>query len=104
EAMRRILVESARRKLRNRHGGHLAKVDLENEEPLAAGSTQLMLAVDESLDALAEQNSQAAQLVKLRYFGGLTLRQAAEAMGISPRTADRLWNYAKAGLHAELQP
>jgi len=104
EAMRRILVENARRKQRVRHGGARVRVDLDSEQPLAAGADQLILAVDESLGALAEQNAQAAQLVKLRYFAGLTLPQAAETIGISPRTADRLWAYAKAWLHAELQP
>jgi len=103
EAMRRILVENARRKQRMRHGGEWQRVELDSRQLQGGASEELVLAVDESLDALAEQNAQAAQLVKLRYFAGLTLPQAADSLGISPRTADRLWSYAKAWLHAELQ-
>jgi RNA polymerase sigma factor (TIGR02999 family) len=103
EAMRRILVENARRKRRQKHGGGLARIDLDENELQASSSDDLVLTVDQSLDALAEQNAQAAQLVKLRYFAGLTLPQAAGALGVSPRTADRLWAYAKAWLHAELE-
>jgi RNA polymerase sigma factor (TIGR02999 family) len=103
EAMRRILVENARRKRRAKHGGAHARVDLDGNQPQAAPADDLVLAVDQSLDALAEQNAQAAQLVKLRYFAGLTLPRAAEAIGVSPRTAGRLWSYAKAWLHAELE-
>jgi len=94
--MRRILVENARRKRRAKHGGGHARVEFDEDEPQASSSDDLVLAVDQSLDALAEQNAQAAELVKLRYFAGLTLPQAAEALGVSPRTADRLWAYAKA--------
>jgi RNA polymerase sigma factor (TIGR02999 family) len=103
EAMRRILVENARRKRRARHGGGRARVDLDENEPPASSPDDLVLTVDQSLDALAEQNAQAAELVKLRYFAGLTRPQAAQALGVSPRTADRLWAYAKAWLHAELE-
>jgi RNA polymerase sigma factor (TIGR02999 family) len=103
EAMRRILVESARRKRRGKHGGDHVRVDLEENDPPAAASDDLVLCVDQSLDALAEQNAQAAELVKLRYFAGLKLPQAAQALGVSPRTADRLWAYAKAWLHVELE-
>jgi len=103
EAMRRILVENARRKGRAKHGGEHVRVDFEKNEPQTSSSHDLVLAVDQSLGALDEQNAQAAQLVKLRYFAGLTLPQAAEALGVSPRTADRLWSYAKAWLHAELE-
>ena len=102
EAMRRILVENARRKRRAKHGGEHARVDFDENEPQAPSPDDLVLAVDQSLDALAEQNAQAAELVKLRYFAGLTLPRAAEALGVSPRNADRLWSYAKAWLHAEL--
>ena len=103
EAMRRILVENARRKRRGKHGGGRVRVDLDENEPhQASSSDDLVLTVDQSLDGLAEQNAQAAELVKLRYFAGLTLPQAAQALGVSPRTADRLWAYAKAWLHAEL--
>ena len=103
EAMRRILVENARRKQRIKRGGELTRIDLDTDASLPVGSDELVLAVDETLDALARQNAQAAQLVKLRYFAGLTLPQAAEALGISSRTVDRLWAYAKAWLHTELR-
>lgn len=101
EAMRRILVESARRKLRIKHGGGRPRFDV--DEPQAVQPDALILAVDESLEALASQNEQAAQLVKLRYFAGLTLSEAADSLAISPRTADRLWAYAKAFLHNVLR-
>ena len=103
EAMRRILVENARRKERLKHGGELRRVESSEPVDLADPGDELVLSVDESLASLAEQNAQAAQLVKLRFFGGLTLPEAAAAMNISPRTADRLWSYAKAWLHQELR-
>ena len=103
EAMRRILVENARRKSRLKHGADLDRVELSETDGMSVESEELVLAVDESLDALAEQNAQAAQLVKLRYFGGLTLPEAAMAIDVSARTADRLWAYAKAWLHDQLQ-
>jgi len=103
EAMRRILVESARRKGRVKHGGEHVRVEFDEDEVQTGLSDNLVLAVDESLDALAKQNAQAAELVKLRYFAGLTLPQAAETLGVSPRTAGRLWAYAKAWLQAELE-
>jgi DNA-directed RNA polymerase specialized sigma24 family protein len=85
-----------------RRGAHV-RVDFDENELRTSSSDNLVLAVDQSLDALAEQNAQAAELVKLRYFAGLTLPRAGEAIGVSPRTADRLWSYAKAWLHAELE-
>jgi RNA polymerase sigma factor (TIGR02999 family) len=104
EAMRRILVENARRKHRMKHGGDQKRVELTEEALAADKQDELVLSIDESLSALAEQNAQAAELVKLRFFGGLTLPEAAAALDISPRTADRLWAYARAWLHQELQP
>ena len=103
EAMRRILVDHARHKRRLKRGG--AGQRLELSEALVADSEQsdLVVAVDDSLGALAEQNAQAAELVKLRYFAGLTLPEAAAAIDVSPRTADRLWAYAKAFLHQRLK-
>ena len=102
EAMRRLLVENARRKMREKHGGEISKQDLEAAEQSLSSNAELVLAVNESLDALAEQNSQAAELVKLRYFGGLTLAESADVLEISARSANRLWAYAKAWLHTEL--
>jgi RNA polymerase sigma factor (TIGR02999 family) len=104
EAMRRILVENARRKHRTKRGGDQKRVELTDEALAADKQDALVLSVDESLSALAEQNAQAAELVKLRFFGGLTLPEAAASLDISPRTADRLWAYARAWLHQELQP
>lgn len=103
EAMRRILVENARRKSRIKHGGELVRQEF--EEPQIA-QPQLdfdLLALDEALDRLAATDEPAAQLVKLRYFSGLTVPQAAEAIGVSTRTAERLWTYAKAWLWREIR-
>jgi RNA polymerase sigma factor (TIGR02999 family) len=99
EAMRRILVESARRKRAAKHGGELNRHDA-NEVPIAAPEPQDdLLALDEALDRFAKIEPQKAELVKLRYFAGLTIEQAAEALGISPATAKRHWVYSKAWLY-----
>jgi RNA polymerase sigma factor (TIGR02999 family) len=103
EAMRRILVENARRKHRVKHGGEQKRIELSDEAIASDDRDELVLSVDESLSALAEQNAQAAEIVKLRFFAGLTLPEAAAALDISPRTADRLWAYARAWLHQELR-
>ncbi len=102
EAMRRILIETARRKQRIRHGGgqprvHLAALDVADD--LAAGD---ILALDEALERLAAEDAGVTQVVKLRYFAGLTIEQTAAAMRISVRTANRHWAYAKAWLFREL--
>jgi RNA polymerase sigma factor (TIGR02999 family) len=103
EAMRRILVERARRKGRLKRGGAGRRLELSDQHVAEDDQSDLILAIDESLAALAEQSPQAAQLVKLRYFAGLTLPEAAAAIDVSSRTADRLWAYAKAYLHQRLQ-
>jgi RNA polymerase sigma factor (sigma-70 family) len=103
EAMRRILVESARRKKRLKRGGGQARLELDQVEIVASELNEDLLDLDEALNKLAAVDPQAAELVQLRYFAGLTLQQAAELMAISPRTADRLWAYARAWLHHELQ-
>jgi RNA polymerase sigma factor (TIGR02999 family) len=102
EAMRRILVERARRKRRIKHGGRHQRVELPEVEASAHDRQDDVIAIDEALDALAEQDPRAAELVKLRYFAGLTLPEAATALSMSTRTADRLWAYAKAWLHERL--
>jgi len=102
EAMRRILVERGRRRSRERHGGGLVRKDLDTLDLASPQATDDLLALDEALDRLAAADEQAAQLVKLRYFAGLSLPQVAEVLGISPRTADRHWAYARAFLHAEI--
>ena len=98
EAMRRILVEAARRKKRLRHGGGLRRVELPADGPAIAGTPEHVLAVHEALDRLAAADAQAADLVKLHYFGGLTIDQAADVLGVSPRKAYIIWAYARAWL------
>jgi RNA polymerase sigma factor (TIGR02999 family) len=103
EAMRRILVESARRKKSLKRGGDFARRELAESQVAAAERDDDLLALDEALNCLSEADPQAAELVKLRYFSGLTIPQAAEALGIGSRSADRLWAYAKAWLHEEVR-
>src|SRR4051812_44797871 len=103
EAMRRILVENARRKQRLKRAGRRAKIDVENLEIAAPQEPEELLALDEALTRLAFADPQAAELVKLRYFAALSLKQAAEALGVAPRTADFLWAYAKAYLLKEMR-
>jgi RNA polymerase sigma factor (TIGR02999 family) len=103
EAMRRILVENARRKGRRKRGGGLTRRDLDAAEPLAEPEVcEDLLALDEALTKLASADPQAAQLVQLRYFAGLSIPEAAQALGISPRSADRLWAYARVWLLREV--
>ncbi len=103
EAMRRILINNAVRKRALRHGGGQQRVDFKQAELAAATRDDELLAVNEALDKLAERNKVEAELVKLRYFVGLTLEQAAEVLGISPRTADNYWAHARAWLLRELK-
>ena len=98
EAMRRILVESARRKARLRHGGELERADLNEIEIAAPIPEDRLVQVSDALDALEREAPEAAQVVKLRYFAGLTQEQVAETLGISLRTAERHWTWAKAWL------
>ena len=102
EAMRRILVESARRRHSAKHGGQLQRLDLDTVQSLAESPTDDLLALDEALTRLAHVNPRAARLVHLRYFGGLTIQQAAEVLDISSRTADADWAYARAWLLAAI--
>jgi RNA polymerase sigma factor (TIGR02999 family) len=103
EAMRRILVENARRKRSRKHGGERRRQPLDPEAIAAPDAADDMLALDEALTRLAATEPQVAQLVKLRYFAGLTIPQAAAHLHISPRTADAWWAYAKAWFQAALQ-
>jgi RNA polymerase sigma factor (TIGR02999 family) len=103
EAMRRILIEKARRKGRLRHGGGRQRVDLEQVLSLADEPGEALLALDEALTELACQEPAKADLVKLRYFGGLSLDEAAAFLHISRATAKRYWVYARAWLYAKLQ-
>ncbi len=102
EAMRRILIESARRKKRLRHGGGRQRVDLDKVELGIDGPSDELIALDEALAKLAIEDPVKAELVKLRYFAGLTVEQAAEILKISRATADRYWSYARAWLFAEI--
>ena len=102
EAMRRILVEAARRRTRERHGGDLHRVELDAEIVPAPERDERLLALDEALDRFAAIEPRKAQLLKLRSFTGMTLDQAAEVLGISPSTADRWWAYARAWLRVEI--
>jgi RNA polymerase sigma factor (TIGR02999 family) len=102
EAMRRILVESARRKASIRHGSGLTRVELDDEMFVSIPPAEL-LALDELLDILALHDPTAAKLVKLRCFAGLSLEQAAEALGLARSTAYRQWTYAKAWLYARIE-
>ena len=100
EAMRRILVENARRRQRLKYGAAFRRKD---EIPVVTDNIQEdLIALDDALTSLAVTDPQGARLIQLRYFAGLTIPEAAEAMGISPRTADRLWAYARAWLHREI--
>jgi RNA polymerase sigma factor (TIGR02999 family) len=101
EAMRRIVVENARRKRRAKHGGGFRRVDLD-EGPPVTGARDDVLAVNEALAELARQEPAKAELVKLRYFAGLSLEDAAACLGISEATAKRHWAVARAWLFAAL--
>jgi RNA polymerase sigma factor (TIGR02999 family) len=102
EAMRRILIERARGKRRIRHGGGRVRIELEKLEVADIEASEELLALDEALERLAAQEPETVRVVKLRYFAGLTIEQTAEALGISVRTANRHWAYAKAWLFQEL--
>jgi len=102
EAMRRILIDNARRKGSARHGGHRHRLDLAGVEPATEEAFDDLLALDEALQKLAATDGPKAELVKLRYFAGLTLEQAAEVIGMSRSTAYENWAYARAWLRAEI--
>jgi len=102
EAMRRILIERARRKRALRHGGGRQRVDVQEAEIASPSDDDQLLAVNEALDKLAAQHQTEAELVKLRYFVGLTNEEAAEVLGIAPRTAKYYWTHARAWLFKEI--
>jgi RNA polymerase sigma factor (TIGR02999 family) len=103
EAMRRILVENARRKKRLKRGGEHTRQELDESAIVAPEPREDLLALDDALTRLANTDATAAGLVELRYFAGLSIPAAAEILGIAPRTADRLWAFARAWLHREIQ-
>ncbi|MDX2037146.1 MAG: sigma-70 family RNA polymerase sigma factor [Isosphaeraceae bacterium] len=102
EAMRRILVERARRKKRLKHGGDFERLDLDMADATARGPSVDLLALNEALDRFALEDPLKAELVKLRYFGGLTMPEIARLLNLSLATAERHWTYAKSWLCAEL--
>jgi RNA polymerase sigma factor (TIGR02999 family) len=103
EAMRRILVENARRKRRIKRGGAMQRVELDDPRLATTEPVEELLAVDEALERLECEDPQAAQLVKLRYFTGLSIEDAAEVVGFSRSTAYEHWAYARAWLHRHLR-
>ena len=103
EAMRRILTDNARRKLRVRHGGSQQRVDLDENATAADSEADHILAVSEALEKFAQVDPQRAELVKLRYFVGLKFEEAAEVLGISEPTAKRYWSFARAWLYEEIR-
>jgi RNA polymerase sigma factor (TIGR02999 family) len=104
EAMRRILVDQARKKRTRRRGGGARRLDLTLVQPALISKEDDLLALDDALRRLDEFDPIKAKLVKLRYFAGLTIPQAAKALEISTTTANRYWAYARAWLHEELRP
>jgi RNA polymerase sigma factor (TIGR02999 family) len=103
EAMRRILINRARDKNRQKRGGAFRQIDLDQVESALETDDDELLALDEALEELAVEDVVAAELVKLRFFAGLTLPETAEAMGLSLRTAERQWAYARAWLYDRLR-
>lgn len=103
EAMRRILVEHARRKLSQKRGGGAIHDELKETSIVITAPPDELLAVHEALDKLAREDPSAAELVKLRYFVGMTMEEAASAMGLAKRTAEGIWTYAKAWLGREIR-
>jgi len=103
EAMSRILVEIARHKASLKRGGDRDRLDVVDSLLAAPEPREDLVALDAALTRLAQTDQQAAELAQLRYFAGLPLREIAEILGIAPRTADRLWAYAKAWLHQEIE-
>jgi RNA polymerase sigma factor (TIGR02999 family) len=104
EAMRRILVEQARRKRRLRHGGGMQRHGLDEACSFAQSPPDEVLAIDEALTRLASHNPLRAEVVKLRFFAGLTMAEVAQTLGISLPTAERYWRFARTWLYAELHP
>lgn len=102
EAMRRILIDRARRKRALRHGGGQQRVDIEEVPIASATADDQLLAINEALDKFAAQDKVKAELVKLRYFIGMTIEEAAQILGVSEPTAKRYWTYARAWLYREL--
>ncbi len=103
EAMRRLLVEQARRKKRLRHGGELQRIDLDSQLAISDEPDERVVAISDALEHLANDEPETAAVVKLRFFAGLTIEETAAAMNISVRTVNRHWTYARAWLYQQLR-
>ncbi|HXC99408.1 MAG TPA: sigma-70 family RNA polymerase sigma factor [Verrucomicrobiae bacterium] len=103
EAMRRILIDNARRKSAARHGGNQQRLDVNDIEIAAPAKDEELLAINDALEEFAKMDKQKAELVKLRYFVGLKVEETAEVLGISVPTAMRWWNYSRAWLYQKIQ-
>jgi RNA polymerase sigma factor (TIGR02999 family) len=103
EAMRRILIERARRKSAEKRGGDWQRIDLDKVDIAAEADDDTLLLVNEALEKLASEDAQAAEVAKLRFFGGLTLEEAAQVLGVTGRTADRYWAFAHVWLFDEMR-
>lgn len=100
--MRRILVDSARRRGRVKRGGHLVRIDIAPDRIVDTGCRERIVAVDRAIDRLDAVDPEAAHVAVLRHFGGMTVKESARVLGVSPRTVDRLWAFAVAWLRREL--
>jgi len=103
EAMRRILIEWARRKSAEKRGGDWRRINLDKVDIAAEADDDTLLLVNEALEKLAHEDAQAAEIAKLRFFGGLTLEEAAQVLGVNQRTADRYWAFARVWLFDEMR-
>jgi len=103
EAMRRILIERARRKAAEKRGGDWKRIDLDKVDIAAEADEDTLLLVNEALEKLAVEDTRAAEVAKLRFFGGLTLEEAAQVMGVTERTANRYWSFARVWLFDEMR-
>jgi RNA polymerase sigma factor (TIGR02999 family) len=103
EAMRRILVENARRKQRLKHGGGQRRMDLSQIDVAVASDDETVIAISDAMEKLASHDPQGAELIRLRFFAGLSNAEAGEMLGLPERTAQRTWAYARAWLYAELK-
>jgi RNA polymerase sigma factor (TIGR02999 family) len=103
EAMRRILIENARRKARVKHGGNLMRMDIEGLDLAAASPDEMILLVDEALEQFKLEDPEKAKIVVMKFFGGLTNQEIAETLGVTERTVERQWAYAKACLFRSIR-
>jgi len=103
EAMRRILIENARRKARIKHGGNLVRLEIEGLDLMAASSDEMILLVDEALERFQVEDPEKGKIVVMKFFGGLTNQEVAETLGVTERTVERQWAYAKAWLFRDIR-